>query len=177
MKFRLVFIAVFFVAFAVKGQGQMQDSLMFRKISDEIMLHGQSYNNLRVLCKTVGHRISGSPEAAKAVVWGEKAMKATGADKVWLQACDVPYWYRGKESLMLQVGAKGGYKKVTALSLGNSQGTNGKVLEAPIVMVYSFDDFKALKDDQVKGKIIFLYKELNISYKKKNLYPGPKMEP
>jgi len=128
---------------------------MFRRISDEILLHAQSYNNLRVLCKTVGHRISGSPEAAKAVTWGEKAMKATGADSVWLQPCDVPYWYRGKESLMLKYGKKGGYKKVTALSLGNSQGTDGKILEAPIIMVSSYEEFKTIKDEDIKGKIVF----------------------
>ncbi len=130
-----------------------QDSLMFRKIADEILLHGTCYENLRVLCKTVGHRISGSPEAANAVAWGEKAMKASGADKVWLQAADVPYWYRGKESLSLKIGKK--YKKVDALSLGNSEGTGGKTLKAPIVMVHSFDEFYALPDSKVKGKIIF----------------------
>ena len=84
------------------------------------MLHSTCYENLRVLCKTVGHRISGSPEAARAVTWGEAAMKAAGADKVWLQPADVPYWYRGKESLYLKIGND--YKKVTALSLGNSRG-------------------------------------------------------
>ncbi len=117
------------------------------------MLHGTCYENLRVLCKTVGHRISGSPEAAKAVTWGEKAMKEAGADKVWLQAADVPYWYRGKESLYLKMGKE--YKKVRALSLGNSQGTNGKTLEAPIIMVHNFDEFKALPESAVKGKIVF----------------------
>ncbi len=130
-----------------------QDSLQMRKISDEILMHGTCYENLKVLCKTVGHRISGSPEAAKAVTWGEKAMKEAGADKVWLQAADVPYWYRGKESLYLKMGKD--YKKVRALSLGNSQGTGGKTLEAPIVMVHSFDEFNALPDSKVKGKIIF----------------------
>ncbi len=130
-----------------------QDSLMFRKISNEIMLHSTCYENLRVLCKTVGHRISGSPAAAKAVTWGEKAMKAAGAEKVWLQAADVPYWYRGKESLYLKTGKE--YKKVDALSLGNSEGTCGKLLEAPIIMVHNFDEFKALPESAVKGKIVF----------------------
>jgi len=117
------------------------------------MLRGKCYENLRVLTKTIGHRISGSPEAARAVEWGEQAMKATGADKVWLQPCDVPYWYRGKESLLLKMGND--YKKVTALSLGNSQGTGGKTLTAPVIMVHNFDEFKALSADQVKGKIVF----------------------
>ena len=130
-----------------------QDSLQMRKIADEIMLHGTCYENLRVLCKTVGHRISGSPEAAKAVTWGEKTMREAGADKVWLQAADVPYWYRGKESLYLKTGSE--YEKVTALSLGNSQGTNGKTLEAPVIMVHNFDEFKALPESEVKGKIVF----------------------
>jgi carboxypeptidase Q len=135
--------------------GQDSDSLMFRKISTEIMMHGKSYDNLRVLCKNVGHRISGSKEAAKAVEWGKKAMEAAGADRVYLQACDVPYWYRGKESLMIKAGIGGKYRKVTALTLGNSQGTDGKPLEAAVIMVHSFEEFDKLTPAQVKGKIVF----------------------
>jgi carboxypeptidase Q len=130
------------------------DSVMFRKIADEILQHATCYDNLRVLCKTIGHRISGSPAAAKAVVWGQNTMKATGADAVWLMPVDVPYWYRGKESLMLKYG-KGKYAKVRALSLGNSEGTGGKVLEAPIVMVHDFGEFEKLPESVVKGKIVY----------------------
>ncbi len=150
MKARFLTIA----ALLVTLQSLAQDSLMFRKISDEILLHGASYENLRVLCKNVGNRISGSAGAAKAVEWGEKAMKESGADKVWLQPANVPYWYRGKESLMLKI-ANGQYKKVTALSLGNSEGTNGKPLEAEIVMVHNFDELNALPAGAVKGKIVY----------------------
>ena len=149
MKLRLLTILVLSGACGAYAQ----DSLQMRKISDEIMLHGTCYENLRVLTKTIGHRISGSPQAAKAVTWGEKAMKEAGADKVWLQAADVPYWYRGKESLYLKMGKE--YKKVRALELGNSEGTNGKTLEAPVIMVHSFDEFKALPESEVKGKIVF----------------------
>ncbi len=131
-----------------------QDSLMFQKISDEVMLHGTCYNNLRVLCKGIGNRISGSANAAKAVEWGKKYMLATGADSVWLQPADVPYWYRGKESLMIKAG-NGDYKKMTALSLGNSEGTGGKPLDAGVIMVRDFDEFKALPESAVKGNIIF----------------------
>jgi carboxypeptidase Q len=135
------------------GVARAQDSVMMKKISDEILLHGTCYDNLRVLCKTVGHRLSGTPAAAKAVVWGEKAMKAAGADKVWLQPANVPYWHRGKESLQLKIDGK--YKTMQALSLGNSEGTGGKVLEAQVVMVHNFDEFKQLQESEVKGKIIF----------------------
>jgi hypothetical protein len=130
-----------------------QDSLVFRKISDDVLLHGTCYENLRVLCKTVGHRLSASPAAAKAVTWGEAAMKAAGADKVWLQPVDVPHWHRGKESLSLNINGK--YEKVEALALGNTEGTGGKTLEAAIVMVRNYDEFKALPESTVKNKIIF----------------------
>jgi len=149
MKLRLLFI----LAFGSSVAASAQDSVVFRKIADEAMLHGTCYDNLRVLCKTVGHRISGSPAAAKAVTWGEKAMKEAGADKVWLQPADVPYWYRGKESLYLKLNGK--YEKVPALSLGNSRGTGGKTLEAPIIMVHDLEEYKALPESEVKGKIVY----------------------
>src|ERR1700759_3564179 len=123
MKFRFLFVTAMSLSLCASAQN---DSLMFRKISNEIMLHGTCYDNLRVLCKTIGHRLSGSPEAAKAVVWGEKMMQATGADKVWLQPADVTYWVRGKESLHLKYGKNGTFKDITMLSLGNSEGTDGK---------------------------------------------------
>jgi carboxypeptidase Q len=149
MKLRFLSILILMSSF----NSSAQDSLMFRKIADEVLVHGTCYENLRVLCKNIGHRISGSPEAAKAVTWGEQAMKTAGADTVWLQAADVPYWQRGKESLTLKIGKK--LKKVAALSLGNSEGTGGKPLTAPIIMVHNFDEFKALPNEVVKGKIIF----------------------
>lgn len=131
-----------------------QDSLIFKTISDDILLHGDCYNNLKVLCKKIGNRISGSPQAAKAVEWGQKAMQDAGADKVWLQPVNVPHWVRGYERLALKYG-KGKFKDVTMLSLGNSIGTDGKVLEAEVIMVNNFDELNSLPDASVKGKIVF----------------------
>ncbi|MCB0696733.1 MAG: M20/M25/M40 family metallo-hydrolase, partial [Chitinophagaceae bacterium] len=137
------------------SQAFAQDSLVLQKISDNIMLHGQCYDNLRVLCKDVGHRLSGSPEAEKAVAWGEKAMEAAGADKVWLQPVDVPYWVRGKESLKLKFSNSDTYIEVPMLSLGNAVGTNGKVLEAEVIIANSFEEFERIPAKDVKGKIVF----------------------
>ena len=46
------------------------DSIIIRRIFDEALAHGKSYDNLRVLCKEVGPRLSGSPQGAQAVEWG-----------------------------------------------------------------------------------------------------------
>ena len=85
-------------------QAQKQDSLMIRKIFDEALVNGKSYESLRSLCKDVGSRLSGSPEAAKAVVWGEKLLKDNQFDKVWLMPVKVPHWVRGnKEAVGLHM--------------------------------------------------------------------------
>ena len=128
---------------------------MVQRIRDEIMLHGACYNNLRVLTKTIGHRISGSPEAARAVQWGRKAMREAGADSVWLQPVWVPHWVRGKESLKLKLGS-GNFEPVRMLSLGNTVGSGGKIMEAPIVMVRTMDELKGLTRAQAAGKIVFV---------------------
>jgi len=150
MKKLLPVIALILSAFTSTAQ----DSTVFHKISDEILLHGTCYDNLRTLCKTIGNRISGSPQSFKAIAWGEKAMEEAGADKVWLQPADVPYWVRGKEYLKLKYGHSK-YKNITMLSLGNAVSTGGKVLEAPVIMVKSFDELKQIPDEQIKGKIVF----------------------
>ncbi|MFN3382509.1 MAG: peptidase M28 family protein, partial [Runella zeae] len=46
-----------------------EDSLMIRKIYDEVLSNGQAYEWLRYLCKQIGPRLSGSVGAQKAVVY------------------------------------------------------------------------------------------------------------
>lgn len=150
MRFLVLYIFTFFPATVIA----QSDSANFRKLSDEVMLHGTCYENLRVLCKTIGHRLSGSPQAEKAVEWAQKAMTDAGADRVWLQPVDVPHWVRGKEYLKLQTN-QGRYKEVPMLSLGNAVGTDGKVLEADIIMVNSFEEYHKIPAEKIKGKLVF----------------------
>ncbi len=151
MKFRL--LTFLFLLPAVFSHAQ--DTAALHRISDEVLLHGTCYSNLHTLCKSIGHRLSGSPEAAKAVTWAQKALEQAGADRVWLQSVEVPHWVRGKESLQLSIGKKGSFTAVPMLSLGNAVGTNGKVLEAQVIMVNSFEAYKSLTKEAVAGKIVF----------------------
>ena len=149
-RFIILILLFLFTDFAGMAQS---DSAVTAQIRSEILLHGTCYDNLRVLAKTIGHRLSGSPEAAKAVQWGAQAMREAGADSVWLQPVWVPHWVRGKESLKLQMHGK--LEDVRMLSLGNAFGTDGRTLEGSIIMVNTIDQFKALKPADVKGKIVF----------------------
>lgn len=151
MKFRLSLLLLL-----VPGAGIMaQDTATARRISDEIMLRGTCYESLRGLCKGIGHRLSGSPAAGRAVQWGEKALKEAGADKVWLQPVDVPHWVRGKESLKIDFADGKGFGNVPVLSLGNTVGTDGKILASDVIMVRNFEEFNALRPEDVTGRTVF----------------------
>lgn len=131
-----------------------QDSLQFRNISDEILVNGTAYENLRDLTQNIGHRLSGSVAYEKSVDWAVLKLKEAGADKVWKEEVMVPVWERGKESLQIK-DKSGKWKSLKMLSLGNSEGSKGKDIEAEIVFVKSKEEFDQLPDAAVKGKIIF----------------------
>lgn len=146
-------LSLFFGLLATTAQAQ-PDSAVIKKISDEILLHGEAYENLRVLCKTIGHRLSGSPQQDMAIAWGKALLERSGADTVWLQPVTVPKWIRGKESLKIKY--EGKWQTIPMLSLGNSEGTNGKVLNAEIVCFNNMEELSAAPEVKVKGKIVFM---------------------
>lgn len=131
-----------------------QDSAVLQRLRTDILMHNDCYENLRVLTQSIGHRLSGSPQAERAVKWGLKAMKTAGADTAFLQPVYVPHWVRGKESLKVKMPGNSSFQPMKMLSLGNSIG-NGKTLEAPIVMVNTMQEFEQLKPEQVAGKIVY----------------------
>jgi len=139
--------------------GQTTDSLVFRKIANEVLLRGSCYDQLRDLCKNIGCRLSGSVAAQKAVDWGFDQLKNAGADRVWLQPVEVPNWVRGKEQLMVRFNGQKQFESIPMLSLGNSIGTDGKVLEGSILMVQDFEELQKKSKEEVKGRIVFFNHE------------------
>ena len=86
-----------FLLFTVFLFAQNEDSLMIKKISDDVLLNGKAYANLYTLCKSVGQRLSGSAGMYKGEAWGQKVLKDAGAQNVYLQECMVPHWVRGRK--------------------------------------------------------------------------------
>ena len=105
---------------------------MIQRISDEILINGKAYENLRYLTKQIGARLAGSPEMVKAEQWGLKMMQESGADKAWLQECMVPHWVRGGKdeasitSMQLTEGQEIKTRRNVMCCLGNSMGTGAK---------------------------------------------------
>lgn len=150
---KIIGTSLLFLGMAVFGQSK-EDSIQFSKISTEILNNGKGYTELRDLSKNIGHRLSGSEAYEKAVKWAEQKLRDAGADKVWLQEVMVPVWTRGKESLQIKT-ADGKWKNLKMLSLGNSEGTNGKDISGEIIIVKSIEEYDKLPADQVKDKIVF----------------------
>lgn len=147
-------VLLFFSFFSFHFAAAQEDSAILHRLRDEIMLHGKCYDNLRVLTKQIGHRLSGSPQSEKAVQWGLKAMWDAGADTAWLQPAMVPHWVRGKEWLEVKMPGDKSFEPMRMTSLGNSIGS-GKPVEAPVIMVGTMDEFNRLSNAEVKGKIVF----------------------
>ena len=129
------------------------DKTNIKKIFDTALMQGKSYEWLRDLTSNVGGRLSGSPEAAMAVKWGEKVMKEAGLDSVWLQSAMVPHWVRGEKEVSYFV-SNGKKVDMAVCALGSSISTPKKGVFAEVIEVFSLKEAEAL-GNKAKGKIIF----------------------
>ena len=129
------------------------DSTNIKHFFNTALTEGQSYEWLRDLTQNIGGRLSGSPEAQKAVEWGEKLMKEVGLDSVWLQPVMVPHWVRGaKEKAHYTV--NGVKIDVPICALGFSIATPENGITAEVIEVKSLKEASQLKE-KAKGKIVF----------------------
>ena len=145
------------VAMGMERTRWVEDSALIRRLADTILTDGQAYDNLKVLTKRVGQRLSGSPGFYKAERWGWQAFEAAQADRVWMLECMVPHWVRGGKDTarFWGGGGTGGFSGgLDVIALGNSVGAGAKPLEAKVMLVHNFDELEARKDE-VKGKIVF----------------------
>jgi hypothetical protein len=147
----------------------VNSTLMFSQTNDEVMLkqiykvaltESKAYPWLDDLSNKIGHRLSGSSGAAKAVTYTKEQMELLGLDKVYLQEVMVPQWVRGeKEVAYLQVGKQ--KKSFPICALGMSVATPKNGLLANVIEVKSLEELKALGIEKVKGKIIFFNRPMN----------------
>lgn len=139
---------------------QNADSVTIRKIYNEALANGKSYEWLRYLTKQIGPRLSGSTGAQKAVDWTKQIMEQQGFDRVFLQDVMVPHWVRGvKEVAYIQTDKQ--KFTVPIAALGGSVATDTKGIEAGVIEVKSFPELRALGADKVKGKIVFFNRPMD----------------
>jgi len=139
--------------------------MRYRSVLQQMMANGlesyKAYEMLYELCTTIGPRLSGSPNAEKAVAWGKKKMEDLGFDRVWLEPVMVPRWVRGpvEEAAIVKTSSRRRIP-LNICALGGSIATPTQGITAEVVEVKSFDELRAL-GEQAKGKIIFFNRPMD----------------
>jgi len=138
---------------------QKYDSLAVR-IAKEALRSNNSYDMLEELCTNVGNRISGSPQAAKAVLWAKAKMEELGFENVHLEPVMVPHWVRGPVEEAYLLLPSGQREKLKITTLGGSIATPPEGITAEVIEVKSFDELQKL-GIRAKGKIIFFNRPMD----------------
>jgi carboxypeptidase Q len=108
------------------------------------------WEKLEYLTTRIGHRLSGSEALERAVAWAGEAMKAEGLT-VTLQPVMVPHWVRGEEHARVVAPVE---RRLSILGLGGSVATPPEGIDAPVVVVRSFEELEAMPRAAVEGRIV-----------------------
>lgn len=134
---------------------QNKDSVMFRSIANEILLHGKCYSWLDYLSNKIGGRLTGSPQAAAAVEYTYQLMETLKPDTVFKQECMVPHWVRGAKETAKILTTQSGEYSVNICALGRSVATPVGGVTANVIEVDSLSEMKRLGKAGLEGKIVF----------------------
>lgn len=121
------------------------------QLIDAALDDSAAFERLAYLADTFGARFSGTENLEQAIDWILAEMEADGLDNVHGEEVMVPHWVRGEESLtMLEPQTN---TDMQILGLGGSVGTPEGGITAEVLVVGSFEDLEARKDEAA-GKIV-----------------------
>ncbi len=138
----------------LNSQNDKDKSDFINDIYNEALSNGKSYEWLEYLSNDIGHRLSGSVNAERAVKWGKEELSPI-SDKVWLQPVMVPKWVRGAPEYAHIESTPGKTIPVPILALGGSISTPSIGINANVVEVKSFEELDRIGEKKIKGKIVF----------------------
>ena len=144
-----------------KLETSQEDSALVRSIFDEVLANGEAHELLRVLCKDIGHRLSGSSGADRAMVWGREAMDQFGADTTYIMPVEVPAWTRGDLAEAEAYRPDGTTMPLRITALGGSVPTpKDQWVEGPLLVVRHLD---ALDTLDARGHIVLFNRAMDPS--------------
>ncbi len=156
MRFIKKILLIFLVSSPIflNSQNDKDKSDFINDIYNEALSNGMSYEWLEYLSNDIGHRLSGSVNAERAVKWGKEELSPI-SDKVWLQPVMVPKWVRGAPEYAHIESTPGKTIPVPILALGGSISTPSIGINANVVEVKSFEELDRIGEKKIKGKIVF----------------------
>jgi len=132
---------------------QQYDSLAV-SVFKSSLLTGEAYTTLTELTTKIGSRLSGSPNAAKAVAWAKDKMEQFGLEQVHLEPCMVPHWVRGETEKAAIIPSGEERIPVAITALGGSVATPEEGITAGVVEVHTFQELHEM-GTAAQGKIVF----------------------
>jgi carboxypeptidase Q len=163
-------LLILFVGFGPKDKNWEK---AFSRLDRDIKANSKAYRTLGDATKTIGHRLTGSANGAKAEEYAFNLLKSYGFTDVAFQPFEVEAWMRDTVTLSIAPGSSDNFRDVPVVSLAHSPvkaDLKGEIVDVGNGLE---EDFEAAKD-KVKGKIALANIGLVGAEGKKNLHRSEK---
>jgi carboxypeptidase Q len=114
------------------------------------MVDDFAWRRLATLTDSIGNRLSGTPQLARAIEWAVAEMTRDGLENIHTEPVMVPRWVRGEESAEIVQPAP---HRIAMLGLGDSVATPAADVEAEVLVVRSFQELEAAAS-RARGRIV-----------------------
>lgn len=142
------------VCLSITANAQDNFGPVFKQINTEVQSNSKAYSTLKDASETIGHRLTGSKNGAKAEEYAYNLLKSYGCD-VKYQPFEVESWDR--KTLTVKIGnSASDLAPIKAVTLAHSP-VSAKVNAAIVDAGNGLEvDYQAL-GDKVKGKVALIY--------------------
>jgi len=123
---------------------------MASRLIGEALVDRSAWNKLAYLGDTFGHRMNGSRGQQLSIEWALAEMRREGLENVRAEPVMVPNWIRGRESVTLLDPTP---RELVMAGYGNSVGTPPEGIRAEAIVVASFEELEARRDE-ARGRIV-----------------------
>lgn len=151
---RLLFTIALIGLFSCEQEKKLSD--VFQAINEEVKANSRAYETLGEATSTIGHRLTGSENGAKAEAYTHDLLKSYGFDDVKYFPFEVETWMRGDIEVKIGNIRKRGYETYSAVSLAHSPVFADVDLEI-VDMGNGLEADYAAKPGAVKDKIALVY--------------------
>lgn len=148
---------------------------IFNAINEEVLQNSEAYSTLKEATETIGHRLTGSENGAKAEQYVFDKLKSYGYEDVKFQEFEVEAWSRGNVDLAVTI--DGESTSMPSVSLGHSPVMANVTAEVVDMGNGLVSDYEGI-GDQLKGKIALSFISLlpGTAEGTKNLHRSEKAE-
>ena len=144
-----------FVLGQESGEETAVDAFFIKSLHSEALASQHSFDILAELIEYCGgHRLSGTENYDLAVEYFNQKLKTVGFESISNQPCEVEQWVRGDDDSVDYLDDAGQKQELTAVALGNSGHSDGRIFEGEVVSFSHIDSLEVYQGD-LTGKIAF----------------------